>query len=84
MQSEWVMFNEFVLTTRPYIRTVTDVRPEWLLEYATNYFDLASFPDGETRRALQRVKNKREGKAPGRLEGGKDDGAREKKKRKNK
>jgi pre-mRNA-splicing factor ATP-dependent RNA helicase DHX15/PRP43 len=28
-QPEWVMFNEFVLTTRPYIRTVTVVRPEW-------------------------------------------------------
>jgi pre-mRNA-splicing factor ATP-dependent RNA helicase DHX15/PRP43 len=28
-QPEWVLFNEFVLTTRPYIRTVTEVRPEW-------------------------------------------------------
>jgi HrpA-like RNA helicase len=26
---EWVIFNEFVLTTRPYIRTVTDVKVEW-------------------------------------------------------
>ena len=26
---EWVIFNEFVLTTRPYIRTVTIVQPEW-------------------------------------------------------
>jgi len=61
-QPEWVLFNEFVLTTRPYIRTVTEVRPEWLLEYARNYFDLASFPDGETKRALQRIGNKRPGK----------------------
>ena len=30
-QPEWVMFNEFVLTSRPYIRTVTDVRPEWFV-----------------------------------------------------
>lgn len=28
-QPEWVLFNEFVLTTRPYIRTVTIVQPEW-------------------------------------------------------
>lgn len=28
-QPEWVVFNEFVLTTRPYIRTVSEVRPEW-------------------------------------------------------
>lgn len=28
---EWVVYNEFVLTTKNYIRTVTAVRPEWLL-----------------------------------------------------
>ena len=26
---EWVLFNEFILTTRPYIRTVTAIDPEW-------------------------------------------------------
>lgn len=58
-QPEWVIFNEFVLTTKPYIRTVTDIRPEWLLDFATNYYDLESFPEGETKRALLRVRNKR-------------------------
>ncbi|KAF9036062.1 P-loop containing nucleoside triphosphate hydrolase protein [Hymenopellis radicata] len=61
-QPEWVLFNEFVLTKRPYIRVVTDVRPEWLLEFAANYFDLKTFTDGETKRALLRVQNKRAGK----------------------
>lgn len=28
---EWVVYNEFVLTTKQYIRTVTGIRPEWLL-----------------------------------------------------
>ncbi|KAH6879675.1 P-loop containing nucleoside triphosphate hydrolase protein [Coprinopsis sp. MPI-PUGE-AT-0042] len=28
-QPEWVLFNEFVLTTRPYIRTVSEIKPEW-------------------------------------------------------
>lgn len=55
-----------------------------LLEYATNYFDLSSFPDGETKRALQRVANKRSGKTPARTEGSKEDGGRDKKKRKTK
>ncbi|KAH9979420.1 pre-mRNA-splicing factor ATP-dependent RNA helicase PRP43 [Lactifluus volemus] len=50
---EWVLFNEFVLTTRPYIRTVTDIQPMWLLELAANYYDLSTFPNGETKRALQ-------------------------------
>ena len=29
--SEWVIYNEFVLTSKNYIRTVTSVKPEWLL-----------------------------------------------------
>ncbi|KAJ7119817.1 P-loop containing nucleoside triphosphate hydrolase protein [Mycena epipterygia] len=79
-QPEWVIFNEFVLTTRPYIRTVTEIRPEWLLDYATTYFDLSSFPDGETKHALQRVVNKKAGKATSRVDGTAD--KRETKKRK--
>jgi pre-mRNA-splicing factor ATP-dependent RNA helicase DHX15/PRP43 len=31
VDSEWVVYNEFVLTTKNYIRTVTSVKPEWLL-----------------------------------------------------
>ena len=52
-QPEWVLFNEFVQTSRPYIRTVTEIRPQWLLELAANYYDLKAFGDGETKRALQ-------------------------------
>lgn len=29
--SEWLLYNEFVLTTKKFIRTVTTVKPEWLL-----------------------------------------------------
>jgi pre-mRNA-splicing factor ATP-dependent RNA helicase DHX15/PRP43 len=31
VDSDWVVYNEFVLTTKNYVRTVTAVRPEWLL-----------------------------------------------------
>ena len=30
-EGEWVVYNEFVLTTKNFIRTVTAVKPEWLL-----------------------------------------------------
>ena len=30
-ESEWVVYNEFVLTTKNFIRTVTAVKPEWLM-----------------------------------------------------
>lgn len=26
---EWVLYNEFVLTSRPFIRTVTAINPKW-------------------------------------------------------
>jgi len=37
-QPEWVVFNEFVLTTRPYIRTVSDVKAEWWVAFLCMYF----------------------------------------------
>ena len=61
-KTEWVLYNEFVLTTRAYIRTVTGIRPEWLLELATDYYDLASFPKGKVKQTLLRVLMKQTGK----------------------
>jgi len=54
---EWVIYNEFVLTTKNYIRTITDVRPEWLIELGGSYFDLKTFPECEAKRALARFVN---------------------------
>lgn len=48
---EWVIYNEYVVTSRNYIRTVTQVRPEWLLEIAPHYFNLENL-DNEMTRAL--------------------------------
>jgi pre-mRNA-splicing factor ATP-dependent RNA helicase DHX15/PRP43 len=56
--SEWVVYNEFVLTSKNYIRTVTAVKPEWLLEIAPNYYDIESFKKGEVRSALQKASDK--------------------------
>jgi pre-mRNA-splicing factor ATP-dependent RNA helicase DHX15/PRP43 len=57
---EWALYQEFVLTTRNYIRTVTDIKGEWLVDVAPHYYDLTNFPAGETRRSLERLYNKRE------------------------
>jgi hypothetical protein len=55
--------------SRQFIRTVTEVRPEWLMEYAPDYFDPSTFPENsETRRALQRVLNKASGSRRSRSE----------------
>lgn len=55
---DWVIYNEFVLTTRNYIRTVTKIDPEWLFEVAPEYFDLSEFRAGETQRRLERVQKR--------------------------
>ncbi|KAJ1866102.1 DEAH-box ATP-dependent RNA helicase prp43 [Coemansia sp. RSA 989] len=52
---EWVVYNEFVLTKRHYIRTVTEVKPEWLLEIAPHYYHLDSFPACEGKRILEKI-----------------------------
>ncbi|QSS58591.1 pre-mRNA-splicing factor ATP-dependent RNA helicase PRP43 [Histoplasma capsulatum] len=54
-EAEWVLYNEFVLTTKNYVRTVTAVKGEWLLEIAPVYYDISSFPKGEIRSALIRA-----------------------------
>jgi len=57
---EWVIYNEFVLTSRNFIRIVTDVRGEWLIDIAPHYYDLSNFPQCEARRVLERLYLKRE------------------------
>lgn len=53
--SEWVIYNEFVLTSKNYIRTVTAIRPEWLFELASNYYNLDAFQKGDVKLSLKRV-----------------------------
>lgn len=45
-ESDWVIYNEFVLTKKNYIRTVTSVKPEWLLEIAPTYYNISHFEKG--------------------------------------
>jgi len=56
---EWCLYNEFVLTSKNYVRTVTDVQGEWLLDIAANYYNMADFPTCEAKRVLERLLNKR-------------------------
>jgi len=63
LRPEWCVYNEFVLTTKNYIRTVTDIKPEWLLEIAPHYYDLQNFPLCEGKRVLERIAKKNQGKS---------------------
>ena len=52
---EWALYNEFVLTSKNFIRTVTEVKGEWLIDIARHYYDLSNFPQCEARRVLERL-----------------------------
>ena len=68
---EWVLYHEFVLTTKNYIRTCTDIKADWwviesasynnyccvsrLLKIAPNYYDMSNFPQCEGKRQLEKI-----------------------------
>ena len=54
------LYHEFVLTTKNYIRTVIDVKGEWLVDLGPHYYDLSNFPAGSAKSALERLYAKRE------------------------
>ncbi|KAH3903373.1 probable Pre-mRNA-splicing factor ATP-dependent RNA helicase PRP43 [Saccharomycodes ludwigii] len=57
-EAEWVIYNEFVLTTQSYIRTVTSIKPEWLFELAPAYYQLDHFQKGDVKMSLERIKER--------------------------
>lgn len=57
-KSEFVVYHEFVLTQRNFLRGVTCVRPEWLLEANMEYFDMQDFPNCEAKKTLERTLQK--------------------------
>jgi pre-mRNA-splicing factor ATP-dependent RNA helicase DHX15/PRP43 len=52
---EWVLFEEFVLTKKNFIRTVTVTSVDWLVEVAPHYFDLENFPECEAKHELEKA-----------------------------
>ncbi|KAF8345496.1 pre-mRNA-splicing factor ATP-dependent RNA helicase PRP43 [Amanita rubescens] len=40
---KWIIYNELVRNTTPYLRTVTAIQPEWLFEVSPQYYNLEAF-----------------------------------------
>lgn len=55
MKPAWVLFQDFVLTTKNFIRTVSTTRVEWLIDIAPHYYELDNWPEGETKQELERA-----------------------------
>jgi pre-mRNA-splicing factor ATP-dependent RNA helicase DHX15/PRP43 len=60
---QWVVYNEFVLTSKNWIRTVTEIDPNWLLDLAGHYYDMENFPPGGAKSDLERLIKSRKLKA---------------------
>ena len=57
---DWVMYHEFVLTTANYMRTVTTVDGEWLMDLAPQYYNLQMFPDCAAKNDLIAIEKRKE------------------------
>ena len=61
-RTDWVLYNEFVLTSKNYVRTLTVIQPEWLVELGGEYYDLEHFPNSDGKRTLERIMKDMKGK----------------------
>ena len=59
---EWVLYHEFVLTSKNYIRTVLDVKADWFFDIDTEYFNLTELPECDAKRTLLRIRKRKSGK----------------------
>ncbi|XP_028765073.1 pre-mRNA-splicing factor ATP-dependent RNA helicase DEAH1 isoform X1 [Neltuma alba] len=46
----WVVYHELVLTTKEYMRQVTELKPEWLVEIAPHYYQLKDVEDATSKK----------------------------------
>lgn len=70
---DFCLYHEIVLTTKNYIRTCIEVKPEWLLEIQPDYFKPSKIKILETRKELERAeKNLIEMKKKGKLGNGEE------------
>ncbi|OIR59198.1 MAG: pre-mRNA-splicing factor ATP-dependent RNA helicase [Amphiamblys sp. WSBS2006] len=66
-ESRWIVYNELVYNMKDiFIRTATEISPEWLLGVSPGYYNLSEFQESLAKRELvgienrKRVKNKAE------------------------
>lgn len=45
MLPRWVVYHELVLTSKEYMRTVSEIKPGWLVEIAPHYYSKKELAD---------------------------------------
>ncbi|XP_078430024.1 pre-mRNA-splicing factor ATP-dependent RNA helicase DEAH1-like [Wolffia australiana] len=46
----WVVYHEMVLTTKEYMRQVTEIKPDWLVEIAPHYYQMKDVEDDASKK----------------------------------
>jgi pre-mRNA-splicing factor ATP-dependent RNA helicase DHX15/PRP43 len=49
---DWIMYSAYVFTSRDYIRTVSEIKVDWLLEASETFFAPENLSEGLVKRAL--------------------------------
>jgi len=52
---DWVLYNEFVLTKKNYIRNLTEIKGEYLFEVNKEYFNPKKMNNIDIRRDLEKI-----------------------------
>ena len=55
---KWLLFHELTFTTKEYMRMVTPIKGEWLLEIAPHYFKQADISSEQEKKKLPRSQGK--------------------------
>jgi len=58
---KWVVYFELVLTTKEFMRSIIEIKPEWLLEIAPHYYKKSDLED-ETDKKNKLKQSAREGR----------------------
>jgi pre-mRNA-splicing factor ATP-dependent RNA helicase DHX16 len=51
----WVVYFELVYTTKEYMRVVSEIQPEWLLEAAPHYYQAKELEDESKKKMPKKV-----------------------------
>ncbi|KAF8049480.1 hypothetical protein N665_2203s0007 [Sinapis alba] len=51
---KWLVYHELVLTTKEYMRHITEMKPEWLVEIAPHYYKLQDIEETQPKKTQSR------------------------------
>merc|ERR1719333_478607 len=57
---QFVVYSELVMTSNTYVRTITSLSDDWIIDACPAYFDLEEFEDGLVKNQLRNMHKARD------------------------